>query len=821
MTMTPPPATRAPLAPTAVQEACAALLRAGEHARAAQAFEDAGCWAEAAAIWEQIFENGRAHAAYLRATDPIGAMRVALRCEDTGAPVESAIAAALALDGGATLDPWLRKQGRSRELARLCQRRGASLEAAQHFVAAEAWMEAALSFEEAGRWRDAGRYWERHLQLFPQDAPATLQLARILLRFRRFDDAIACLQRAQRAARDHSALRASTMPMLTFAFLQLGFESAASEVLVRWRALLAGDDAAAAVPDDIEAFLASERGRALAAWCAGGMSAAPPLRAEVPVRGDAALESAWESDAAPLAVDEGADAEESDWLFWGRYLLGPASGSGGSGQVYRAFDAFTDRAVALKVYGAQALKTDAWHRYVRSLRGAASLRLAGLVELIELSETQGFVVSAWIEGESVEGRLARGERAEWLLPFARGALAVLASCHRVGLVHGAIKPTNLFFDAAGVRLTDFGAHHLLGLRSTETGGLASSWPYLPPEQLRGDAPGVTADLYALAAVLYRALTGTPPYHRPEDERQRPPDPPSVRHPALGGEWDAFFARALAPAPSARFPSASAMADALPSPAAAWQKPAPPAAAPSRPEAGGPVLLARYRQGRPVFQQAGQVQVYEGQDDTLGRPVWWLEVESEAGWLALAACARMSRGVQPVYDLFPDARRAILARDAGQRRANLGELRAHPQSLIRDLAALASALESLHAAGYAWGGFSADRATGPIGPRFRLAPAALPQPLTPASQAADWGSFEAFLAHAFDYAPAVGSHPRLALIDHLVHLRMWEAEPASAWGAAQIDPAWSRFLEALSRELWVGASNRVMVRLAARLLSSRG
>lgn len=86
--------------------------------------------------------------------------------------------------------------------------------------------------------------------------------------------------------------------------------------------------------------------------------------------------------------------------------------------------------------------------------------------------------------------------------------SVLAEAHEAGLVHGGLTPTNVLFRASGQPvLSDFG----LSLRHAFPRGPEHGVGYAAPELLRGDEPDVGSDLYGLAAVMYFALTGKPPF----------------------------------------------------------------------------------------------------------------------------------------------------------------------------------------------------------------------------------------------------------------------------------------------------------------------
>jgi serine/threonine protein kinase len=165
----------------------------------------------------------------------------------------------------------------------------------------------------------------------------------------------------------------------------------------------------------------------------------------------------------------------------------------------------------------------------------------------------------------------------------------LAYAHSRGVVHCDLKPSNILFDQQGAaRVADFGIAHIsteMLSRSwhTPAGFVAGTLPYMSPEQTEGVRDDPRLDLYALGAVLYRALTGR--LYLSFDERDtplaqadnvylirtQPPLPPSTYDARIPAWVDDAVLRALHKDPAQRFPTASALAAAL--------APAPPATAP--------------------------------------------------------------------------------------------------------------------------------------------------------------------------------------------------------------------------------------------------
>ncbi len=778
------------------------LVAGGEHAAAARAWEHAGYPALAGRVWEDIFEFDRAFEAYDVAGDARGALRVALKEGDEDR-VDAAIIRATALGEARGLVPMLERQKRFSEIGKIHLAEKAHEDAARSFEKAGQLDRAARCKEELGESRAAGLLYEQHLQEHPGDAEAAYRLGRILARFSKHDEAIALFQTALRGTHDEAAMLDKVAPWLVLSFLNQSYPVAARAVLERWRKRAGPDQD---VPATVEDFLASDRARALL------MSKR---------HGTALVE---EPDPASPDFFEVADKddEEGALLLGGRYLLGAPLGGGGVGQVFRAFDALMDQAVAVKIFGSGAMGSKAVQAYAQDARASQAVGHVAIVPLIELNMDQGYVVSALCTGTPLEQRMKKGGDAGWLLPFTKALLHMLAACHRVGLVHGALKPTNLFTVPGGVRVVDFGAHHLLALRSTETGGLASVWPYLSPEQLVGGRATLASDVFSVGAILYRALSGRPAFADALDVRAGDIAPLTALRPGDGLEaWDMFLGKALAHDPADRFADASAMAEALPTLPPGLALPEAPSLD-GAPDAEGPATEAsRYKKDALVFRH-DSVKAFEGWDLTLDRPVWLLEPQSEEAYAAYVTAGQLLGGTQPVFDLSPPPGYVVVARAEGRVAPVWSSLLTVPQGLFRDLSQVASALFALHQAGYALGGFAPERMHGPAGPRLRWAPFAAPVAQSPADIGADWQSFAEGLAGAFDLE--VGPSLRTELLGYLIGRDLLSRQGGDGLvaliEAGQLD-AWPMFLQEVADALVRGAVDRVAGQLADVVFATGG
>ena len=223
-----------------------------------------------------------------------------------------------------------------------------------------------------------------------------------------------------------------------------------------------------------------------------------------------------------------------------RYRLDALIGQGGFGRVYRAFDTWLERAVAVKVPRVDRPVTGGEVDQCRiEARKVARLRHPNIVPVHDVGREGNtcFIVGEWIEGENLAVRIGRGR-----LDYRDSARIVaevadaLAHAHGYGFIHRDIKPANVLIDPQGkAYLTDFGIAVVEEdlLRDVTAAG---TLPYMAPEQLGESLAPVDhrADLYALGVVLYELLTGRRPFQattslglRDEILRGDPPPPRSL------------------------------------------------------------------------------------------------------------------------------------------------------------------------------------------------------------------------------------------------------------------------------------------------------
>ena len=200
----------------------------------------------------------------------------------------------------------------------------------------------------------------------------------------------------------------------------------------------------------------------------------------------------------------------------GRYRLTEPIGSGAFGTVWCAIDEHLDREVAIKAIPAEL----AGERAEREIRAAARLSHPGVVTLHEASAdaTHTYIVSEFVRGSTLAQLYAQETCSDRDVARIGAALAgALDHAHGNGVVHRDVKPGNILIpdaprsEAGIVKLADFGIARLAGESSlTRTGDVVGTLAYMAPEQAAGEEAGPSADLWALALIVFEGFSGSNP-----------------------------------------------------------------------------------------------------------------------------------------------------------------------------------------------------------------------------------------------------------------------------------------------------------------------
>ncbi|WP_437958232.1 protein kinase [Sorangium sp. So ce119] len=266
----------------------------------------------------------------------------------------------------------------------------------------------------------------------------------------------------------------------------------------------------------------------------------------------------------------------------GRYRLIRPLSSGSMGTVWRADDLTLGSPVAIKMLGPLYAKDEAVRaRFYQEAQAAAVLRSPNVVQILDhgVDNDVPFIAMELLEGEDLSHRIERVgplSPADTARIFADVARAV-RKAHDAGIVHRDLKPENIFLarddDREVAKVLDFGVAKtpLYGSEGmgTQAGVLIGTLPYMSPEQAQGASVDYRSDLWALGVIAFEcvcgraAITAEAPGAMILEICSEPlPVPSRVAPGPVPPAFDEWFLQACSRDPGARFPSATAMADAL-------------------------------------------------------------------------------------------------------------------------------------------------------------------------------------------------------------------------------------------------------------------
>ena len=258
----------------------------------------------------------------------------------------------------------------------------------------------------------------------------------------------------------------------------------------------------------------------------------------------------------------------------GKWKLGIVLGRGASGEVYEAVHVETGEPAAVKLLRRELLADPAQvERFLREVRASDALSSPHIVRVLDASAADAelpYLAMERLRGATLAGQLRQEPRLPLpvVVELVRQVASGIDAAAAAGIVHRDIKPQNLMRTDAGWSILDFGVARLADANGTLTqGGVVGTPAYMAPEQAQGQPVDARADIYALAAVAYRCLTGHHPFMGADTPallygvvHEMPARPGTLAE--LPADVDACLAIGLAKAPGDRFASGDALATAL-------------------------------------------------------------------------------------------------------------------------------------------------------------------------------------------------------------------------------------------------------------------
>jgi serine/threonine protein kinase len=283
-----------------------------------------------------------------------------------------------------------------------------------------------------------------------------------------------------------------------------------------------------------------------------------------------------------------------------QYRILAKLGTGGMGEVFKAFHTTMDRVVALKVIAPHRLQDErALRRFQREVRHAARLSHPNIVTAYDADQDRGlwFLVMEYVEGTDLAHLVAAYGPPS--LPIAceiiRQAALGLQHAHEKGMVHRDLKPANLMVSrpppppdaptaAPGwpvkplVKVLDFGLSRLqfrdetaaeADRPLTREGTVIGTPEFMSPEQATDSRHvDIRSDIYSLGCTLYYLLAGRPPFVNSSlldvllSQKNEPPPPLQQVRPEVQSTFAGVVNRMLAKRPEERFQTPKEVARAL-------------------------------------------------------------------------------------------------------------------------------------------------------------------------------------------------------------------------------------------------------------------
>jgi len=257
----------------------------------------------------------------------------------------------------------------------------------------------------------------------------------------------------------------------------------------------------------------------------------------------------------------------------GKYEISGRIAAGGFGVIYKGWDPFIRRPVAVKMCANADLEVR--ERFQREAQFVGNLvhRNITLVFDFGIEGEVPYIVQEFLTGYDLDELLRSGVLGDEvavvsiLLQVCDG----LDFAHNRGIIHRDIKPSNVrVLEDGTVKIMDFGiAKSLEGSsKLTQTGIALGTSGYLAPEQISGVDADARTDIFALGVVAYELVTSRRPFEGGSISNvlyrimNDTPTPPSQVNASVSQALEEIILRCLAKDPSQRYQSARELADAL-------------------------------------------------------------------------------------------------------------------------------------------------------------------------------------------------------------------------------------------------------------------
>lgn len=202
-----------------------------------------------------------------------------------------------------------------------------------------------------------------------------------------------------------------------------------------------------------------------------------------------------------------------DQLLKSKYRIGSKLAESPFSVTYKGFFIGTDRPVIIKVYRRGTLNSPLIRSMKQKVKDFSLLNHHGIARLLDGDYGwQGFYyVREFIDGRDLQEYIAAGEKfgPDKASDIMEQVLAALEPVHAKGIIHGALKPSNIFIDGQGIiRLVDFviegEVKEAMPQKALE---IMEDARYSAPEQIEGKPLTPASDVYSLGLIFYELATG--------------------------------------------------------------------------------------------------------------------------------------------------------------------------------------------------------------------------------------------------------------------------------------------------------------------------
>lgn len=274
-----------------------------------------------------------------------------------------------------------------------------------------------------------------------------------------------------------------------------------------------------------------------------------------------------------------------------RYIIGTVIGYGGFGVTYQAWDEELGIKIAIKEYypnglvnrtpgttdliilgGEKKVQYEAGlQRFLQEARTMAKFgkepNIVHVYGFLEENNT-AYIIMEYLEGVTLKEYVTQFPEqkmpVEDALNIIKEVGKALSAIHKGKVVHRDISPDNIFICVGNkVKLLDFGAARLSSGEKTQTLSVVLKPGYAPPEQYRSKSrQGPRTDIYALAATLYKLLTGKLPVESLDRLVEDTLEKPSELNPEVPSWLDSVILTGMAKNMEVRFSSVDKFVEAL-------------------------------------------------------------------------------------------------------------------------------------------------------------------------------------------------------------------------------------------------------------------